>query len=130
MRIVDALKDGKGGMLYTFETNREFFIEAVNGFVNEEPSLLRYVRLCFGDFLQGVKHINNVDIAIIDGPEDSHYTLCSTQVIVGLGAKTIIFHDWKESKCREASKWLLDHGTYNLITELDTFTGMALWERI
>ncbi len=127
LAVARALQDNKLGKLHTFETDLGFYASALLGYVQEQAVLLPFITFHLDDFLTH-RNMANADMAILDGPEDMYYTNACLDIL-GVGdVNTIILHDWKEGKCAEASHHLGLHG-YILVTELDTLTGMALWQR-
>lgn len=120
-----AILDNKiDGTIHTYEINEQFQKEAISNLHN--AGVDQIIKFHLGDFLTKFNE-TNIDLAFLDGPENSAYTLQAfnlvSKVIKDNGV--IVFHDWKIEKCREMREYLRNNHIWVIDTFIDSEVGIC-----
>jgi predicted O-methyltransferase YrrM len=140
--IASALRNNGKGKLYTCENNSEFY-ETARKLYRENPDyagLEKYVEFYFGgsrDIFAGNQGsgatllgiLGNVDICMLDGPEDGPqtvYDFAMFRPFIKVGGY-VLFHDWDCGKCGLIRPFLQGDQDWELI---QVEINLALFHRV
>lgn len=146
LAIARALAEIGEGVLCTYEIDRECRVTAFETMRHEHPQAWQRTEFIHGDFIEHMRAWRSkladgyitvhdrvpIDFAMIDGPEDPHYTMhCVDEVrpLMRLDdgrVGTFIFHDWNRRKCDFIRSWIRTDRRMRVVQEWPAGpTGMA-----
>jgi predicted O-methyltransferase YrrM len=134
--ISSALHENGHGMLYTCESNPEFYNHAVTLYQNQLSDLRPFVSFSFGKsndiYPPILKKIGTIDMVMLDGAEDPNQTVREYFMFVlhFRPGSFLICHDWKTSKMEKLRDVLMDKEFWEVVTLMeDTSTGFSIFKR-